>query len=218
MWQETDMVTDQKASTFLQLSARKHNFRVFEDIVWIIDVLTEWRKSQDNFSHVPGDGSSWPLGIFGVSWTVWLHCEVVWAQGKAMEYIPWFLLAQDNYFLYGNIVGTGKVGKYPFTPCYCPRNPTNNELLDLESKKLCCQGRNFWPDSCGNSGTQFVGGNWSFWEEKLDQHLREIQENCPQSWLLFCSFFIGSSQQPCGGERTLIHPDFPRKTKINISH
>lgn len=62
MWQKTQMVTDQK-SIFLQFSCIENIISVLKDSVWLIDVLIERRKSLGNFSHTPGDGSSWHLGI-----------------------------------------------------------------------------------------------------------------------------------------------------------
>lgn len=172
MWQKADMITDQKSSTFLQFICIENIISVLEDIFWLIDVLIGGRKPLHNISHIPGEDSSWHLGILVFPGLFDFVPKQNEHKAKPWSTFHDFSWPKLIFFLYGNLAGRGKVGKYPFTPCFCPRTHRNNELLDLESKKLCWQGRNFWPDFCGNSETQFVSGNQSFWGERLDQHLK----------------------------------------------
>lgn len=197
MWQKTQMVTDQK-SIFLQFSCIENIISVLKDSVWLIDVLIERRKSLGNFSHTPGDGPSWHLGILVFPGLFYFVPK--FNEHKAKPWSTFYDFSWPKLIIFSIVE---KVGKYPF---YCPRNHKNNELLDLEPRKQLL--------------AKFLWELWSSVYQWKSEFLRRKAGSAPQItsgklptvltpvWLLAPS----SSDLPCGGERTLTHPDFPGKT------
>lgn len=126
MWQKTQMVTDQK-SIFLQFSCIENIISVLKDSVWLIDVLIERRKSLGNFSHTPGDGSSWHLGILVFPGLFYFVPKL--NEHKAKPWSTFYDFSWPKLIIFSIVE---KVGKYPL---YCPRNHKKQWALGFGAKE-----------------------------------------------------------------------------------
>ena len=135
-----------------------------------------------------------------------LHYDVSGQVICSWSHVPYFLLAQDNYFLYHNTVWTGKVANTLSLYLTDPSNHMKDGVLNLESKKTPLPWQGISPARCnrktysGQMSEETQEWNWClslsvgtslFWEERLDQHLRWLRRRNPvRVWLFATQLFL----------------------------